>query len=186
MNENFSLNPHEIKLLRQTIDQKIISLNTSHIPDEYDFWWPLYIELDGISLKITSELTVANYFDGKEDCSRLTIRASKDETPVDYVKTIQQVVHDVVIITKIISFPGTDTDNNVPFQFTYPRALLFQLDNCVLTIERGWHFEEYLMARLQDKNDIELTDELPDWYDPDEDCVKPTIRQVRKSLRIAE
>ena len=183
MNEDFSFNESEIKLLKKMIGEKLISLHTEHAPDENEYWWPIYIKFNNFSLTVVGQMTAANYYDGKEDCSRLTIKNNKDIIPAVYIKTVRHVVQDVILVNNIITYSYPDSPKTSFFKFIYPRALLVILDNCILTIERGWHFENYLVMRLQDKNHVELIDELPEWYDSEEDQIKPVIKQTRISVK---
>ena len=138
---------------------------------------------DDTTIKLQNVLTTANYFDDTEDCGRLSVEQAANHSVSDntnYIKDINQTIQNVHLLVNHISFPAQD--NVEPYKFIYPRVLIFEFSDRVLTIERGWRFQEYLTIQLQDKNQLHLVDEFDEWYDPDEDNVKPILKQEIISL----
>ena len=178
MNEDFSLKTYEMTILQHCIGKNLIKLFSAEKPDDGEFWKPVFLTFDDITIKLQNILTTANYFDDTEDCGRLSVELASNYPVSDdtkYIKNVNQNVKDVRLLINRISFPSQD--NMEPYKFIYPRALIFELSDRALTIERGWRFQEYLKIRLQDINQLHLVDEFDEWYDPDEDDAKPELTQ---------
>lgn len=183
MNENFSLHPDEIELLKSVVGANLEILGTQETPENDEFWYPIFLKFDRRTLKVSNDLSVANYFDGKEDCGRLTIADGGQEFPDAYTKMIMQPVNDIEIVTNCIAFPRQEAEGISAFKFIYPRALIFKFPDSVLSIERGWRFQEYLVAKLQDNSQIELIDEYDEWFDADDPAdIRPDFTQTTVSV----
>lgn len=178
MNEDFSLHNEEIQLLQGLIGTTLQKISTNEAPEVDEFWWPLYLTGDGKTVKIFNDMRAANYFDTMEDCGRLTIAAGESVVPKVYTKNVGQSIQDIELVTNHIHFPPQEATDLAAFNFEYPRALIFKFSDSVLTIERGWRFQEYLVAKLQDKSQVELVDEYPEWFDADDpNDPRPEFRQ---------
>lgn len=180
MNEDFSLSKDELLLLTSMVGTKISTLSSSNPPDDDEFWWPLTLVGENRSIAISNEITTANYFAGSEDCGRLSISSATLPADTIYAKNINQRVTDIKVVTNVITFP--EQAGCTAYSFIYPRALIFEFAHNALVIERGWRFQEYLIVSLQMLDDINLADELLEWYDPDEDAIKPQLTQKINSV----
>lgn len=182
MNEDFSLTKNELELLNSMLGSKIYRLTSPKPPEGDEFWWPVTLVSDNHNITISNQLTVANYFDGTEDCGRLSVIAADVAETAVYEKNINQCVSDIKLVINTIKYSAQI--NHAAYSFVYPRALIFEFGSSCLLIERGWRFQEYLTINIQMLKNITLTDELPEWYDPDEDVVKPQLTQ--KIISIAK
>jgi len=182
MNEDFSLRPDEIALIRPFLHDRLRRIISKDRPDQIDedeFWQPVQVEFDGGAFQVYNDLVVANYFDGKEDCGRMTVLPPEEITGPAYVMEINQPVKNILLATNRIRFSEPGEYELSPFEFTYPRALIFCFDRNILTIERGWHFMEYLKVRYHEGIPwTVLTGEFFDWYDPECDDVCPDFQQT--------
>ena len=181
MNEDFSLKKEELQCLQRCIGKDVLMLCTGQEPENGEFWWPIYLRFDDRDvLKVENRMTAANYFDGKEDCGRLSVAKVKENIPDVYTKTIRQTIQNVKVVTNMVHYPATETAKE--FRFVYPKALIFEMSDGVLVVERGWFFQEALNVHLQSDKTVSIDDEMADWYDPSEDEVKPLIEQRTTSL----
>ena len=79
-----------------------------------------------------------------------------------------------------------DTFEFSNYKITYPKAFIFQFDDCNLVMEKIWLISlGELDAHLEppDAENFGLTDEMQFWYDPTEENEKPSATQKIKSLK---
>ena len=154
MNEDFSLRPDEIALIRPFLHdclRRVISKDRPDQIDEDEFWQPVQVEFDGGAFQVYNDLVVANYFDGKEDCGRMSVLPPEKIPEPAYVMEINQPVKNILLATNRIRFsePG------------------------------GWHFMDYLKVRYHEGVPwTVLTGEFFDRYDPECDDVCPDFQQT--------
>jgi len=177
--ENFSLTKAEIDILRSSIGKNLISIETGHSPDGDDFWWPVRINADMNNFMLSAPLKPARYFQGTEDCSRLSVHKKENFESV-FLKNINEYIQGINIIVDEVRFPKSEGCES--YKSTYPIAIVFDFGNSSLVCERGWIFEEFLTITLQDNSVLNIRDALADWYDPDEDTLLPEIKRHTISL----
>jgi len=183
MNEDFSLRPDEIALIRPFLHdrlRRVISQGQPVHKRSYDqFSQPVQLEFDGGAFQVYNDFVVANYFDDKEDCGRMSIVSPEEIPDPEFVMEIDRPVKNILLATNRIRFSESGESELPTFEFIYPRALIICFDAFVLTIERGWHFMPDL--NVQKHVGIPhtfLTGELFDWYNPESDDVCPDFQQT--------
>ena len=178
--ENISLTADEENILKSTVGEKffiVASADDSNFST--DFNWTIYFSFEKFCIKIEREDIVAKFFDEFEDGGKPKVeKISRNEIVKKSTKTINRVVKGVNIISVTIEFTN--------YKITYPKAIIFEFEDCNLVIEKIWIFSLAGFKIFLESDDAEnfgLTDELQFWYDPDEDKEKPKFTQEIKSLK---
>ena len=178
LTEDLSLTATEENLLRRTIGKKIIRISMMKPCDfGVQALLPLHIDFGDVCFKIACTDTVIQYFDIREDAHRPTI-SEAIFSDSGCIKTVNRVVKDVLVVMNTFEFSN--------YKVTYPKAFIFQLEDCNLVAEKmGLISIGELESRLEpfDADNYGLTDEMQFWYDPAEDDERPSVTQKIKSLK---
>ena len=176
--EDLSLTATEESLLRETIGKKLLRISTMKpIEVGIQALLPIYADFGDFCFEVTRTDEMIQYFDIREDAGRPTVsKAAFSDSGC--IKTINRVVQDVLVVIDTFEFSN--------YKVTYPKAIIFQFDDCNLVMEKIWLISlGELDAHLEppDAENYGLTDEMQFWYDPAEDDEKPLATQKIKSLK---
>lgn len=177
--ENLSLTSTEESLLRETIGKKLLRISMMKPIDcGIQALLPIYADFGDFCFEVTRTDETIQYFDIREDAGRPTVsKAAFADSGC--IKTINRVVQDVLIVIDTFEFTN--------YKITYPKAIIFQFDDCNLVMEKIWLISlGELDAHLEppDAENYGLTDEMQFWYDPADDNEKPLASQKVKSLKV--
>ena len=176
--ENLSITEQEENILQSLIGKKIKRVSMTN-PDEFDLVSiePVRIDFDDKCYEITRNEVVINYFSIQEDAGYPKIRESVFQKS-KFIKNINRVILDVLIVHDTFEFTG--------YKITYPKAFIFQFEDCNLITEKNWLISmAEISARLEshEAENFGLTDEMQFWYDVEDD-EKPFAIQEIKSLKL--
>ena len=176
--ENLSLTTEEESLLRENIGKKLLRISMMKpIEVGIQALLPIYADFGDFCFELTRTDEVIQYFDICEDAGRPTVsKAAFSDSGC--IKTINRVIQDVFIVIDTFEFSN--------YKITYPKAFIFQFDDCNLVMEKIWLISlGELDAHLEppDAENFGLTDEMQFWYDPTEENEKPSATQKIKSLK---
>lgn len=167
------------KLLREAGGKKLFKISSEDSSNfSTDFMWTIYFDFGDLYFKIERTDIVAKLFNEDEDGGVPTAeKIPRDSRHEKFTKNINRVVKDVLIVEDTFEFSD--------YKVTYPKAIVFQFDDCNLVIEKLWPFSLAGFLVFLDSTDADnygLTDEMQFWYDPAEDDEKPLATQKVKSL----
>ena len=177
--ENLSITEQEEDILKSLIGKKIKRISMTN-PDEFDLVAvePVQIDFGDKCYEVTRNEVVINYFSIKEDAGYPMIRESIFQKS-DFVKNINRAILDVLIVNETFEF----TD----YKITYPKAFIFQFEDCNLITEKNWLISIVEISAKLEPHEAEnfgLTDEMQFWYDPEVSEKKPLATQEVKSLKL--
>ena len=178
--EKICISNDEEKILLETIGQKMILISTEDpLNFNENFIWTLYCDFGKIYFKIERKDIVAKMFDIDEDGGNFFISKVQPQKEHKIVtKTINRTVQDVCIVEVNIEFED--------YKIQYPKAVIFQFEDCNLVIEKSWIFSlAGFLVRLEQTSDetFGFMDEVSFWYDPEVSEKKPLATQKIISLK---
>lgn len=179
--ENVYVTATEENLLREAIGKKLLKISSEDLSNfSTDFMWTIYFDFEDTYFKIERKDIVAKLFNENEDGGVPAIeKVQRDSSHEKFTKNINRIVRDVLIVIDTFEFSN--------YKVTYPKAIIFQFDDCNLVIEKLWLFSLAGFLVFLDSPDAEnygLTDEMQFWYDPADDNEKPLASQKVKSLKV--
>ena len=178
--ENVYVKMTEENLLHKAIGKKLFKISSEDSSNfSTDFMWTIYFDFEDLYFKIERADIVAKLFNEDEDGGiPIAEKVPHDSSYEKFTKNINRIVKDVLIVIDTFEFSN--------YKITYPKAIIFQFDDCNLVIEKLWLFSLAGFLVFLDSPDAEnygLTDEMQFWYDPAEDDEKPLASQKIKSLK---
>lgn len=178
--ENIYVAAADENVLRETIGKKLFKISSEDSSNfSTDFMWTIYFDFKDLYFKIERTDIVAKLFNEDEDGGIPTIeKIPRDSSHEKFTKNINRVVKDVLVVIDTFEFTN--------YKITYPKAIIFQFDDCNLVIEKLWLFSLAGFLVFLDSLDAEnygLADEMQFWYDPADHDEKPIATQKVKSLR---
>lgn len=178
--ENIYVTAADENVLRETIGKKLLKISSEDSSNfSTDFMWTIYFDFEDLYFKIERTDIVAKLFYEDEDGGIPTVeKITRDSVQEKFTKNINRVVQDVLVVIDTFEFSN--------YKVTYPKAIIFQFDDCNLVIEKLWLFSLAGFLVFLDSPDAEnygLTDEMQFWYDTADNDEKPLATQKIKSLK---
>ena len=189
IDEQIKLTKNEEEILRSIISKKFFKISSEQFPDSYsEFMWPIYATFEDSYIKIEDMDIVSKLFDLVEDGTRPSVSMSKYRKEHDiYTKNINRIVQDVFIVT--YSFEFEADEQNEAYKIAYPKAIIFNFNDCNFIIEKYWIFTLgglFVYLEPFESKNFGFHDEVGCWYYPGDTALDgrvPIVTQIVHSLK---